>query len=156
MPIPVNYQWWARRLPHVDGRPAAAIIKARREGRRLACRPIYTGVPAGMFGRAQEIRDRLMGGAATRQHWLRAHRVEPTPRSCRRSWKRAKGESRVLTTEEVLAAVSDYRAGAAWAWADRGPPTPSSSRRRPPTSPTKQRGDELERRSPAVRDQRSA
>jgi 2-isopropylmalate synthase len=118
MPIPVNYPVvGADAFRTSTGVHAAAIIKAQAKGDAWLADRIYSGVPAGMFGRAQAIEIGPMSGASNVQHWLRAHGVEPDAGLVPEILKRAKRESRILTTEEVLAAVAAYRAGEAGAGA---------------------------------------
>lgn len=118
MPIPVNYPLvGADAFRTSTGVHAAAIIKAQAKGDAWLADRIYSGVPAGMFGRAQEIEIGPMSGASNVQHWLRAHHVEPDAALVQEILKRAKSESRILTAAEVLAAVASYREGAAGAGA---------------------------------------
>ena len=118
MPIPVNYPLvGADAFRTSTGVHAAAIIKAQAKGDAWLADRIYSGVPAGMFGRAQEIEIGPMSGASNVQHWLRAHHVEPEAALVQEILKRAKSESRILTAAEVLATVSAYREGAAGAGA---------------------------------------
>lgn len=113
MPIPVNYPLvGADAFRTSTGVHAAAIIKAQAKGDAWLADRIYSGVPAGMFGRGQEIEIGPMSGASNVQHWLRAHKLEPEAALVQEILKRAKGTDRVLTTEEVLAVVRAYREGA--------------------------------------------
>src|SRR5512143_497294 len=56
---------------------AAAIIKAMQKGDAWLADRIYSGVPAGMFGRKQEILIGFMSGASNVNYYLRARGIEP-------------------------------------------------------------------------------
>ncbi len=113
MPVPVNYPLvGADAFRTSTGVHAAAIIKAQAKGDAWLADRIYSGVPAGMFGRAQEIEIGPMSGASNVQHWLRTHRIEPEQGLVQEVLRAGKSTDRVLTTAEVLAVVNRYRAGA--------------------------------------------
>ncbi len=57
---------------------AAAIIKAMQKGDAWLADRIYSGVPAGMFGRKQEIGIGFMSGASNVHYWLRERGIEPS------------------------------------------------------------------------------
>lgn len=113
MPVPVNYPLvGADAFRTSTGVHAAAIIKAQAKGDAWLADRIYSGVPAGMFGRGQEIEIGPMSGASNVQHWLRAHHEEPHAELVQEILKQAKATSRVLTSAEVLATVKGYLEGA--------------------------------------------
>ncbi len=113
MPVPVNYPLvGADAFRTSTGVHAAAIIKAHAKGDAWLADRIYSGVPAGMFGRAQEIEIGPMSGASNVQHWLRAHGVEPEAALVQEILRQAKSTNQILTTDEVLATVKTYREGA--------------------------------------------
>ena len=63
MPIPVNYPLVGRdAFRTATGVHAAAIIKAEKKGDAWLADRIYSGVPAGEFGREQEIEIGHMSG----------------------------------------------------------------------------------------------
>ena len=69
----------ARRLPHRDRRARRGDHQG--DGRRATRGSpiaIYSGVPAGMFGRKQEICIGFMSGASNVNYWLRQRKIEPT------------------------------------------------------------------------------
>jgi 2-isopropylmalate synthase len=112
-PIPFNYPLvGADAFRTSTGVHAAAIIKAQSKGDAWLADRIYSGVPAGMFGRAQEIEIGPMSGASNVQHWLRAHRVEVSAPLVQDILQAAKATNHVLSTDEVMAVVNRQRAGA--------------------------------------------
>ncbi len=113
MPVPVNYPLvGADAFRTSTGVHAAAIIKAHAKGDAWLADRIYSGVPAGMFGRGQEIEIGPMSGASNVQHWLRAHHVEPDAALVQEILRQAKSTDRILTGDEILATVKGYRDGA--------------------------------------------
>jgi 2-isopropylmalate synthase len=110
MPTPVNYPLvGADAFRTSTGVHAAAIIKAQTKGDAWLADRIYSGVPAGMFGRAQEIEVGPMSGASNVQHWLRTHQIEPDAALVQEVLKEAKNNNHVLSRDEVLAVVSRVR-----------------------------------------------
>ncbi len=111
MPIPVNYPLVGEDAFRTStGVHAAAIIKAQNKGDAWLADRIYSGVPAGMFGRGQAIEIGPMSGASNVQHWLKAHDVEPTQPLVQAILQKAKGTDRVLTRDEVMSVVGAQRA----------------------------------------------
>jgi 2-isopropylmalate synthase len=84
---------------------AAAIIKAQNKGDQWLADRIYSGVPAGMFGRKQEIEIGPMSGASNVSFWLRTRAIDPTPERVQRIIAHAKSTDHVLREDEVLALV---------------------------------------------------
>ena len=106
MPIPVNYPLaGADAFRTSTGVHAAAIIKAQAKGDAWLADRIYSGVPAGMFGRGQSIEVGPMSGGSNVQHWLRAHDIVPTPELVQAVLAEAKRHARVLSPEEILGVV---------------------------------------------------
>lgn len=113
MPVPVNYPLvGADAFRTSTGVHAAAIIKAQNKGDTELADRIYSGVPAGMFGRGQSIEIGPMSGASNVVYWLKGHQVEPDAALVQAILLKAKEGGRVLTPDEVLAAVAAHRAGA--------------------------------------------
>lgn len=112
MPISVNYPLvGADAFRTSTGVHAAAIIKAQNKGDAWLADRIYSGVPAGMFGRSQSIEIGPMSGASNVHHWLEAHGVEAQPALVQMVLQRAKNTNRVLTQDEVMSVVNAQRAG---------------------------------------------
>lgn len=114
VPIPVNY-------PMVGGDAfrtgtgvhAAAVIKAYRKGEDWLADRVYSGVPAGLVGRRQEIEVGPMSGESNVVYWLESRRIEPSPERVQAVFQRAKSVDRVLTDDEihaVLAALAETHA----------------------------------------------
>ena len=53
------------------------IIKAEKKGHAFLADRIYSGVPAGVFGREQEIEIGHMSGESNVIYWLRKRHIEP-------------------------------------------------------------------------------
>jgi 2-isopropylmalate synthase len=105
--IPVNYPLVGRdAFRTATGVHAAAIIKAmQREDAWLSDR-VYSGVPAGMFGRHQEIGVGFMSGASNVNHWLREHRIEPSEALVEAILRQAKQTRHILSDDEIMAIVA--------------------------------------------------
>lgn len=104
--IPINYPLVGRdAFRTATGVHAAAIIKAEAKGDAWLADRIYSGVPAGMFGRKQEICIGYMSGASNVNHWLRQRRIEPSKELVDAILARAKGTDHILEDEEVMAVV---------------------------------------------------
>jgi len=88
---------------------AAAIIKAEKKGHAWLADRIYSGVPAGMFGREQEIEVGHYSGESNVVYWLRKRGFEPTKDLVAAVFTAAKRGNRVLTDEEILALVKEHR-----------------------------------------------
>jgi 2-isopropylmalate synthase len=84
---------------------AAAIIKAMQKGDAWLADRIYSGVPAGMFGRKQEILIGFMSGASNVNYYLRERGVEPTETLTKEILTAAKALDHIMTEEEVMAVV---------------------------------------------------
>jgi 2-isopropylmalate synthase len=111
-PIPISYPLVGRDAFRTStGVHAAAIIKAQNKGDAWLADRIYSGVPAGMFGRRQEIEIGPMSGASNVTFWLRQHGVEPAPELVQSIIQSAKGSDHVLTTDEVHGLVARWKNG---------------------------------------------
>lgn len=89
---------------------AAAIIKAERKGDEWLADRIYSGVPAGMFGRSQEIEIGHYSGESNVIYWLGKRGIDPTPELVSAVLLAAKRGNRVLAEEEVRQLVHDQAA----------------------------------------------
>jgi 2-isopropylmalate synthase len=109
--VPINYPLVGRdAFRTATGVHAAAIIKAQSKGDAWLADRIYSGVPAGMFGRKQEICVGYMSGASNVNYWLRQRRIEPSKELVDAILQRAKGSNHILTDEEILAVVDEVNA----------------------------------------------
>ena len=86
---------------------AAAIIKAEQKGDAWLADRIYSGVPAGMFGREQEIEIGHMCGASNVNYWLEQHGLASTPATVAAVLKVAKEADHVLTEQEITHALAE-------------------------------------------------
>jgi len=84
---------------------AAAVVKAHKKGHAWLADRIYSGVPAGWIGRAQEIEIGPMSGNSNVQYYLASRGVPVTPELTRRIIEEAKKSPRVLTADEILEIV---------------------------------------------------
>ena len=89
---------------------AAAIIKAEAKGDAWLADRIYSGVPAGMFGRKQEICIGFMSGASNVTYWLKQRGIEPTKELVEAILAKAKGANHILAHDEVMDVVRAVRA----------------------------------------------
>ena len=81
---------------------AAAIIKAREMGDEWLADRIYSGVPASLVGRRQEIEVGPMSGRSNIVYWLVERGLEPNPGLVDRIFSRAKSSPRVLEEGAIL------------------------------------------------------
>lgn len=86
---------------------AAAIIKAEKKGHAWLADRIYSGVPAGTFGREQEIEIGHYSGESNVVYWLRKRGFEPTPAVVAAVLGAAKAGNRVLTDTEIHQVIRD-------------------------------------------------
>src|SRR3954468_20685725 len=84
---------------------AAAIIKAEKKGHQWLADRIYSGVPAAMFGKQQEIEIGHYSGESNVVYWLKKRGYEPTTELVAAVLGAAKAGSRVLTDDEVVAVI---------------------------------------------------
>ncbi len=113
VPLPENYPVLGRdAFRTATGVHAAAIIKARDKGDDWLADRIYSGVPAGLVGRHQEIEVGPMSGRSNVVCWLRDHGIEPRPELVEVVFARAKQSSRVLDEAEIRALCAGQPAAA--------------------------------------------
>jgi 2-isopropylmalate synthase len=106
--IPINYPLVGQdAFRTATGVHAAAIIKAQAKGDAWLADRIYSGVPAGMFGRQQEICIGYMSGASNVTYWLRSRSIEPSEALVKAILVRAKESDHILTEEEVMSVVHE-------------------------------------------------
>lgn len=106
MTIPPNYPVLGRdAFRTATGVHAAAIIKAMSRGADWLADRVYSGVPASVVGRRQEIEIGFMSGVSNIVYWLRAHGFEPEEKLVDEIFRAAKQRSAVLTDQEILEIV---------------------------------------------------
>jgi 2-isopropylmalate synthase len=113
VPIPPNYPVVGRDAFRTGtGVHAAAVIKAYRKGEDWLADRVYSGVPASLVGRRQEIEVGPMSGESNVIFWLESRGIDPTRGRVEAIFQRAKSVDRVLTDEEIrgiLDAVAETR-----------------------------------------------
>ena len=108
--IPINYPLVGRdAFRTATGVHAAAIIKSMAKGDNWLADRIYSGVPAGMIGRAQEICIGFMSGASNVNYWLSQRNIPSTEDLVTEILKSAKALDRIMTEDEVMAIVTRVR-----------------------------------------------
>jgi len=104
--VPINYPLVGRdAFRTATGVHAAAIIKAMAKGDSWLADRIYSGVPAGMFGRSQEICVGFMSGASNVNYWLGQRGIPSSDRLVTEILEVAKSRDRILRDDEVLEVV---------------------------------------------------
>jgi 2-isopropylmalate synthase len=104
--IPYNYPLAGRdAFRTATGVHAAAIIKAQKKGDDFLADRVYSGVPAGWFGRKQEIEIGHMSGLSNVVYWLEQHGIADDNGLAQAIFAHAKTQNRVLREDEVLALV---------------------------------------------------
>jgi 2-isopropylmalate synthase len=113
-PLPFNYPVFGTDAFRTGtGVHAAAVIKALKKGDAALADAVYSGVPAQMFGLEQAIEVGHMGGRSNVVFWLQYRDIEPVEELVSAVFDHAKSTSRVLTNDEVMAVVEDWRAQSA-------------------------------------------
>ncbi len=109
--VPINYPLVGRdAFRTATGVHASAIIKAMQKGDHWLADRIYSGVPAGMFGRKQEICIGFMSGASNVNFWLQERGIPSTERLVSEILKEAKTKDHILRNEDVMAIVDRIHA----------------------------------------------
>lgn len=107
VPIPIGYPVVGRdAFRTATGVHAAAVIKAFKKHDDWLANMVYSGVPAHLFGREQQIEIGPMSGKSNVIFWLERHGLEATEERVEKIFSRAKQTNTVLTDEEILALVS--------------------------------------------------
>jgi 2-isopropylmalate synthase len=111
VPIPANYPLvGGDAFRTATGVHAAAIIKAEKKGHTWLADRIYSGVPAGLFGKEQEIEIGHYSGESNVTYWLRKRGIEAEPALVERILGVAKSGDHLLTEEEIRQVIKDWRA----------------------------------------------
>jgi 2-isopropylmalate synthase len=102
VPIPANYPVVGRdAFRTATGVHAAAVIKAFRKNDMALVDAVYSGVPASMVGREQEIEVGPMSGKSNVTFWLERRGLPASDEVVDRIFAKAKASSCVLTEEEI-------------------------------------------------------
>lgn len=110
-PIPINYPVFGEDAFRTGtGVHAAAIIKAMEKGDSFLADRVYSGVPAGAFGREQEIGIGPMSGVSNVRFWCRKRDIESSDELTKAILAKAKEGKRLMTDAEILAVVDAHSA----------------------------------------------
>jgi 2-isopropylmalate synthase len=106
VPIPTKYPVVGRdAFRTATGVHAAAIAKAARKGDREAVDAVYSGVPASLVGREQQIEVGPLSGKWNVIFWLEKHGLTASDDLVDRILSRGKRSATTLTAEEILEVV---------------------------------------------------
>lgn len=104
--IPVNYPVLGRDAFRTGtGVHAAAIVKALRQGDVALADAVYSGVPAALVGRRQEIEIGPVAGRSNIEYWLEMNGYDTSPERIDRILALAKRSHRILTEAEIEAVL---------------------------------------------------
>lgn len=104
--IPANYPVLGRDAFRTGtGVHAAAIVKALRRGDVELADTVYSGVPAALVGRRQEIEIGPMAGHSNVVYWLELNGYDPSPDRVERILHAAKNSPRILSEGEIRAVL---------------------------------------------------
>ena len=103
VPIPANYPVVGRdAFRTATGVHAAAVIKAFRKNDKELVDAVYSGIPASMVGREQEIEVGPMSGRSNVLFWLERRGLAADEATVDRIFAKAKASTCVLTEDEIL------------------------------------------------------
>jgi 2-isopropylmalate synthase len=109
VPIPINYPVFGRdAFRTATGVHAAAIIKAKKKKDEWLADRVYSGVPAGMVGRQQEIEVGFMSGASNVTWWLAERGISADEALVKHILQLAKDRDRVLEEAEIRAVCAAH------------------------------------------------
>ncbi len=110
VPIPANYPVVGRdAFRTATGVHAAAVIKAFRKGDLELVDAVYSGIPARMVGRRQEIEIGPMSGKSNVIFWLEQRGLPAPDEVVDRILATAKGAASVLTDADIRAVIARAR-----------------------------------------------
>ncbi len=111
-PIPINYPVVGEdAFRTATGVHAAAIIKAKAKGDDYLADRVYSGVPAGMFGREQEICIGPMSGISNVTYWLEHQKIPVDAGLVEAILKVAKESDHNLSDDEIKVVVERWKRG---------------------------------------------
>jgi 2-isopropylmalate synthase len=110
VPIPANYPVVGRdAFRTATGVHASAVIKAFRKGDLDLVDAVYSGIPARMVGRRQEIEIGPMSGKSNVIFWLEQRGLPAPDEVVDRILETAKGAATVLSEDEIRAVIARAR-----------------------------------------------
>jgi len=102
VPVPANYPVIGRdAFRTATGVHAAAVIKAFKKNDAALVDAVYSGIPASMVGRAQEIEIGPMSGRSNVIYWLESRGLDAGEERVDRIFEKAKKSPTVLTEQEI-------------------------------------------------------
>ncbi|MGB0648396.1 MAG: 2-isopropylmalate synthase, partial [Bradymonadia bacterium] len=108
-PVPASYPvMGADAYRTATGVHAAAVIKAKKKGDDWLADRIYSGVPAGLFGKKQTIEVGHMSGLSNVLYWLSENDITAIAGLAEHILDIAKQRSKVLSDGELLDIVNGY------------------------------------------------
>jgi 2-isopropylmalate synthase len=108
VPMPPNYPVLGRdAFRTATGVHAAAVIKAYRKQDAALVDAVYSGVPASLVGREQEIEVGPMSGKSNVVYWLERRGLQASDEVVDRIFSAAKRASGVLTETEIHAVLAE-------------------------------------------------
>jgi isopropylmalate/homocitrate/citramalate synthase len=111
VPLPPNYPVVGEDAFRTGtGVHAAAVIKAARKGDAWLADRVYSGVPAGLVGRRQEIEIGHMSGRSNVVYWLESRGIEAEDALVDRIFDHAKRSDHTLTDAEIESLLDGDRA----------------------------------------------
>ena len=112
VPLPYNWPVFGEdAFRTATGVHAAAIIKAEAKGDAWLADRVYSGVPAGLFGRRQRIEIGHMSGISNVRHWLGEHGFDRGDEAlCQHVFEAAKQCNHTFRDEEVRSLCAEYSA----------------------------------------------
>jgi 2-isopropylmalate synthase len=110
-PIPDNYPVFGRdAFRTATGVHAAAVVKAFHKQDSELADTVYSGVPARLVGRSQQIEIGPMSGKSNVVFWLERRGLPADDEMVERIFRRAKASTTVLTEQEILREIEAARA----------------------------------------------
>jgi 2-isopropylmalate synthase len=107
VPVPVTYPVVGRdAFRTATGVHAAAVIKAFKKGDVELANLVYSGVPAHLFGREQEIEIGPMSGKSNVIYWLEKRGIVASDEVVDRVYSKAKQCNAVLSEQEIMIAIA--------------------------------------------------
>ncbi len=114
VPIPDSYPIVGRDAFRTQtGVHAAAILKAKAKGDAWLADRIYSGIPAALVGRRQQVEVGPMSGQANVAYWLQERGIEPRPELVQAIFAAAKQATATLSEESLLELCRQHDAAVA-------------------------------------------
>jgi 2-isopropylmalate synthase len=110
IPIPINAPIVGRdAFRTATGVHAAAVIKAHKKGDAWLADQVYSGVPAGWIGRAQEIEIGPMSGLSNVNFYLRSRGIPDEDSLAKEVLEEAKKSDSTLSEERIMEIVESHQ-----------------------------------------------